>query len=133
MIALSIRHKTTYQYNRPIGLGPHRLMLRPRESRELRLVSSDVTVTPHAVVSWAHDVFGNAVATATFQAAADQFLVACSFQGLQDLVTHAAQDGPVGAKLVGICRYIGSSLNFFLSRKGGQVHTLGAAWQLRQM
>jgi transglutaminase-like putative cysteine protease len=75
VIALSIRHKTTYQYNRPIGLGPHRLMLRPRESRELRLVSSDVTVTPHAVVSWAHDVFGNAVATATFQAAADQLVI----------------------------------------------------------
>ena len=41
-------------------------MLRPRESRDLRLISSDVTVTPAAVVTWAHDVFGNAVATASF-------------------------------------------------------------------
>jgi transglutaminase-like putative cysteine protease len=41
-------------------------MLRPRESRDLQLVSSDIAVTPHADVSWAHDVFGNAVATATF-------------------------------------------------------------------
>ncbi len=75
MIALTIRHKTTYQYNRPVGLGPHRLMLRPRESRELRLVSNVLTVTPQAVVSWAHDVFGNAVATATFQGTTDQLVV----------------------------------------------------------
>jgi transglutaminase-like putative cysteine protease len=75
LIALTIRHKTTYQYNRPVGLGPHRLMLRPRESRELRLVSNVLTVTPQAVVSWAHDVFGNAVATATFQGTTDQLVV----------------------------------------------------------
>ncbi len=42
-------------------------MLRPRESRELRLVSHEVTVTPAASVTWAHDVFGNAVATASFE------------------------------------------------------------------
>jgi hypothetical protein len=42
-------------------------MLRPRESRELHLVSTQITVTPDAILTWAHDVFGNAVATATFQ------------------------------------------------------------------
>jgi len=46
-------------------------MLRPRESRDLRLISSHVTVTPAAVVTWAQDVFGNAVATAAFHTAAD--------------------------------------------------------------
>src|SRR5271166_5281434 len=46
-------------------------MLRPRESRELRLISSDVTITPAAVVTWAQDVFGNAVATAAFQTMTD--------------------------------------------------------------
>ena len=48
MIALTIRHRTTYLYRQPVKLGPHRLMLRPRESRELRLVSHAVTVTPEA-------------------------------------------------------------------------------------
>lgn len=67
MITLAIRHTTTYRYRLPVWLGAHRLMLRPRESRELRLVSSDVTTTPVASLSWAHDVFGNAVATASFQ------------------------------------------------------------------
>ena len=42
-------------------------MLRPRESRELRLLSSRLIVTPDATVTWAHDVFGNAVATAVFR------------------------------------------------------------------
>jgi hypothetical protein len=50
-------------------------MLRPRESRDLRLISSDVAVTPDALVTWAHDVFGNAVATATFQTMADNLVI----------------------------------------------------------
>ena len=75
MIALRIQHKTTYRYREPVRLGPHRLMLRPRESRELRLTSSFVSVTPDAIVTWAHDVAGNAVATATFQALADHLVI----------------------------------------------------------
>ena len=51
-------------------------MLRPRESRDLRLLSSNVTVTPSAAVTWAHDVFGNAVATAVFQTMADSLVIA---------------------------------------------------------
>ena len=43
MISLKIRHKTTYRFNKPVALGPHRLMLRPRENRDLRLISSHVT------------------------------------------------------------------------------------------
>ena len=41
-------------------------MLRPRENRDLRLMSHTLTITPFATVHWANDVFGNAVATATF-------------------------------------------------------------------
>ncbi len=68
MIALRIRHRTTYTYRRPVSLGPHRLMLRPRESRDLRLISSEINVSPSGVLTWAQDVFGNAVATITFSA-----------------------------------------------------------------
>jgi len=49
LIALRIHHKTTYCFNKPVTLWPHRLMLRPRESRELRLISSHVTVTPKSL------------------------------------------------------------------------------------
>jgi transglutaminase-like putative cysteine protease len=75
LITLRIHHRTSYRYHRPVTLGPHRLMLRPRESRDLRLISSNVTVTPTAAVTWAQDVFGNAVATATFQTMADALVI----------------------------------------------------------
>ena len=75
MLTLRIRHRTTYLYHAPVRLGPHRLMLRPRESRELRLVSHEVTVTPAVTMTWAHDVFGNAVATASFEGTADRLVV----------------------------------------------------------
>jgi len=47
-------------------------MLRPRESREVRLVSYDLAVTPRAPVTWAYDVFGNAVGNAVFQEQTEQ-------------------------------------------------------------
>lgn len=71
MISLHIHHRTTYRYRSPVSFGQHRLMLRPRESRELRLVGFQLTVEPQALVTWAHDVWGNAVATAAFQALGD--------------------------------------------------------------
>ncbi len=67
MIALRIRHKATYRNVRPVTLNPHLLTLRPRESCELRLISSDVAVTLAAKMTRAQDVFGNIVATASFQ------------------------------------------------------------------
>ena len=78
MIALNIRHTTVYRYNRPVSLGPHRLMLRPRESRDLRLIASTLTVTPAATVTWAYDVFGNAIATAGFQDMTDTLTIEAS-------------------------------------------------------
>jgi transglutaminase-like putative cysteine protease len=75
LIALRIHHRTHYRYRQPVTLGPHRLMLRPRESRELRVLSSDLTITPTAALTWARDVSGNAVATATFQAMADALVI----------------------------------------------------------
>ena len=52
-ITLKIHHRTTYHYREPVSLRPHRLMLRPRESRDLRLISSDLVVMPAPVVTWA--------------------------------------------------------------------------------
>ncbi len=78
MITLSVRHRTTYLYHQPVMLGPHRLMVRPRESRDLRLISIDVVVTPAASVNWAHDVFGNAIATASFEGMTDRLVIDCA-------------------------------------------------------
>src|ERR1700689_2063315 len=66
LATVRIRHRTTYSYRRRVGLGPHRLRLRPRESRDLTLISSEVVVTPPGALTWAQDVFGNSVATVVF-------------------------------------------------------------------
>jgi transglutaminase-like putative cysteine protease len=75
LITLRIHHRTTYRYRQPVSLGVHRLMLRPRESRDLRLMSHTLAITPVSVLAWAHDVFGNAVATATFATMTDMLVI----------------------------------------------------------
>jgi len=70
-----ISHRTEYHYRQPVTLGPHRLMLRPRESRELRLISHEITTTPPSTITWAQDVFGNSIATAVFDAKADKLII----------------------------------------------------------
>jgi transglutaminase-like putative cysteine protease len=70
-----ISHRTEYHYRQPVTLGPHRLMLRPRESRELRLISHDITTSPPSTLTWAQDVFGNAIATAVFTGKADSLVI----------------------------------------------------------
>lgn len=75
MTTLTTYHKTEYRYGEPVLLGPHRMMLRPREARELRLVSHEITLTPHADITWAHDVAGNAVATAQFTQPSDHLII----------------------------------------------------------
>jgi transglutaminase-like putative cysteine protease len=41
-------------------------MLRPRENRDIRLMSHKLDITPSSVISWTNDVSGNAVATVNF-------------------------------------------------------------------
>jgi hypothetical protein len=60
-------------------------MLRPRESRDLRLISSEIKVTPEGALTWAQDVFGNAVATVTFSAMTDVLTI----DGAAELEVHA--------------------------------------------
>jgi transglutaminase-like putative cysteine protease len=90
MITLRIRHRTTYDYRHPVALVPHRLMLRPRESRELRLISASLSISPHASMTWAHDVFGNAVATAAFHDRTQKLVIESSAEVQLD-----AADWPV--------------------------------------
>jgi transglutaminase-like putative cysteine protease len=71
MPSLELIHSTIYCYRRPVLLGPHKLMLRPREVRDIRLVSFDVTMNPQTELIWTHDVADNAIATANFKEKTD--------------------------------------------------------------
>jgi transglutaminase-like putative cysteine protease len=67
MPLLTIHHKTEYRYDRPVGFGEHRIMLRPRDGHDLRVLSGNLKIVPEpASLRWIHDVFGNSVAIATF-------------------------------------------------------------------
>jgi transglutaminase-like putative cysteine protease len=72
---LLIQHRTRYDFREPVLFGPHRLMLRPRESRDVTLLSFEIDIWPKASVAWAHDVFGNTVATAMFGEMSDRLVI----------------------------------------------------------
>ncbi|OAB58173.1 transglutaminase [Leptolyngbya valderiana BDU 20041] len=90
MTALSVRHTTVYRYARPVRFGEHRLMFRPRDSHDLRLVSTALEISPPpAEVRWLHDVFSNSIAIASFEEAAAELRFTSRIQ-----VEHYGLDEP---------------------------------------
>jgi transglutaminase-like putative cysteine protease len=75
MPMVSIEHATRYTYRTGVTLGPQRLMLRPREGRDLSLVSFELEITPEPRIAWSHDVAGNAIATARFGPMTDRLSI----------------------------------------------------------
>lgn len=67
MPPLTIRHVTTYRYQRPVGFGEHRMMLRPRDSQDQKVIGSSLAITPKpASLDFVQDRFGNHVGIALF-------------------------------------------------------------------
>jgi transglutaminase-like putative cysteine protease len=69
---LTVKHSTIYRYRKPVSFGEHRLMFRPRDSHDMRLISTALDIAPAATVRWLHDVFGNSIAIATFESMATE-------------------------------------------------------------
>lgn len=73
MPTLAVRHLTRYRYAKPVRLGEHRMMFRPREGHDQRILQERLVITPEpTVLRFMHDVFGNCVAFARFGAPTDQ-------------------------------------------------------------
>ena len=73
MPVLTVRHVTTYRYKQPVAFGEHRMMLRPRDSYDQKLLETHLTIAPEPVdIRWVHDVFGNCVAIARFAGRAQE-------------------------------------------------------------
>jgi transglutaminase-like putative cysteine protease len=73
MQLLTVRHITTYRYRQPVAFGEHRMMFRPRDSYDQRLIEARLHITPEpANLRWVHDVFGNCVAIAHFSGRATE-------------------------------------------------------------
>ena len=67
MPILSIRHVTTYHYNQPVAFGEHRMMLRPRDDDDQKVIETELEITPRPTqLAWTRDSLGNHVAIAYF-------------------------------------------------------------------
>ena len=66
MIQLAVRHRTTYSYSQPVTFGRHRLVLRPREGHDLRILDARLTIEPAHELVWVRDVYGNSLGLVGF-------------------------------------------------------------------
>ena len=81
MTILKVAHRTEYRYQKPVVLGRHRLMSRPRDSHDLRLLDTGLIITPQpAELRWMHDVFGNSIAMVTFAEPAAELVFESTFR-----------------------------------------------------
>jgi transglutaminase-like putative cysteine protease len=80
MTILNVLHRTRYRYANPVTFGDHRMMMRPRDSHDLRLIDTSLTLSPAVTIRWMHDVFGNSVAVAQFSKPGTELLVESTFR-----------------------------------------------------
>jgi transglutaminase-like putative cysteine protease len=75
MPILTIHHKTEYRYARPVSFGEHRIMLRPRDGYDLRLIGEALIIEPRpTAIRWIRDVFGNTVGVVKFGGQSDRLV-----------------------------------------------------------
>jgi transglutaminase-like putative cysteine protease len=81
MAILNVNHRTSYRYSQPVEFGEHRLMSRPRDSHDLRLIDTTIRIDPApSSMRWIHDVFGNSIAIASFDERADTLTFESAFR-----------------------------------------------------
>jgi transglutaminase-like putative cysteine protease len=91
MPIVSIRHLTRYRYRNRVGFGEHRMMLRPLEAFDQRLLDYDLTISPDpSTLLHLHDVTDATVAVARFDRRADELRV--ESRARLEHTAHAALD-----------------------------------------
>ena len=79
-VFFDITHSTHYRYALTVALGEHRVLLRPRDSHDRRVLATDMRVTPTPVdIRLIQDVYSNSVAMVQPQSPASELKVVCSF------------------------------------------------------
>ncbi len=96
MARLTVQHTTTYRYRQPVAFGEHRIMFRPRDSYDQRLVAAHIDIDPAPTsLHWMHDVFGNCVAVARFASRSDRLCFASTIK--LDHLPDGALEFPISA------------------------------------
>ena len=75
MRRIRIFHQTRYAFPGKVTLGPHALLVRPREGHNLRIESSKLHIDPSATLRWHSDAFDNSVAVARFEATTNELTI----------------------------------------------------------
>lgn len=79
-VFFDISHTTHYRYHRPVELGEHKVMFRPRDSHDLRVLATDMKVTPEQIdIRLIQDVYSNSVALLWPQTPASELKIECRF------------------------------------------------------
>jgi transglutaminase-like putative cysteine protease len=78
-VRYEIVHTTVYRYQQPVTFGEHRVIFRPRDSHDLRVLATDLQVSPEAMVRMIQDPHSNSVALVQPLQAATELKIVCSF------------------------------------------------------
>jgi transglutaminase-like putative cysteine protease len=78
-VRYDITHTTRYRYGEPVRFGEHRVMFRPRDSHDLRVLATDLVVTPAADVRMIQDTHSNSVALVQPLEDAAELAIVCTF------------------------------------------------------
>jgi transglutaminase-like putative cysteine protease len=98
MPIFTVRHITTYRYRKPVAFGEHRMMLRPRDDDDQKVLESELEITPAPIeLSWAQDSAGNHIAIARFAERARELRFACTIR-----LDHA----PAGFRAADIAEFV---------------------------
>ncbi|MGZ5644736.1 MAG: transglutaminase family protein, partial [Usitatibacter sp.] len=85
-IKVALHHRTHYSFDRPVGLSPHEVRLRPAAHCRTPIVAYSLVVTPTKhFVNWQQDPFGNHLAHFVFDEPTDELRVEVDL--VADLVT----------------------------------------------
>ena len=78
-IRYDITHTTVYRYRSAVTFGEHRVMFRPRDSHDLRVLATDLVVSPQSIVRMIQDPHSNSVALVQPIVAATELRIVCTF------------------------------------------------------
>jgi transglutaminase-like putative cysteine protease len=78
-VRYDIVHTTVYRYREPVHFGEHRVMFRPRDSHDLRVLATDLEVSPESTIRLIQDPHSNSIAIVQPLQAAMELRIVCSF------------------------------------------------------
>ncbi|WP_455219637.1 transglutaminase family protein [Kaarinaea lacus] len=66
MRRIQITHNTHYEYAEPVVFNTHKLHIRPREGHDVRIESSQLSISPTYQIRWSRDIYSNSIALVDF-------------------------------------------------------------------